>query len=76
MNIVKIKGDTVAVTAANTVGDSALVRIYAAATTLVTHTGVGTIIMPADSVIVLEKGATETISANAEISCTPVAYKA
>jgi hypothetical protein len=39
MNIVKIKGDTVAFTAANTVGDSALVRIYAAATTLVTHTG-------------------------------------
>jgi ABC-type sulfate/molybdate transport systems ATPase subunit len=76
MNIVKIKGNTVAFTAANTVGDSVLVRIYAAATTLVTHTDVGTIIMPADSVVVLEKGATETLSADAEIVCTPVAYKA
>lgn len=76
MNIIKIKGSTVSFTAANTVNDATLVRVYAAATTLVTHTGVGTIIMPADSVLLLEKGATETLSANASIDCTPVAYKA
>jgi len=76
MNIIKIKGATVAVTAANTVGDSALVRIYASATTVVTHTGVGSITMPADSVLLLEKGATDTLSADVEILCTPVAYKA
>lgn len=81
MNIVKIKGTTVAVTAANTVGDAALVRIYAAANTLVTQTTdadvvVGTIVMSAGEVLVLEKAATDTLTANASISCTPVAYKA
>ena len=80
--IIKVKGESANVTSADTVSDSKLVRIYASANTLITvedpvaNTTLGTFIMPGGTVEYVEKETTDTISANASISCTPVSYNA
>jgi len=78
-SIIKVKGSSANVTTANTVSDSKLVRIYAAANTLITiaddtPTTLGTFIMPGGSVEYVEKNPTDTITANSSVSCTPVSY--
>ena len=78
--IIKVKGAAANVTTASTVSDSKLVRIYASANTLITmedpvaNTTLGTFIMAGGSVELIEKETTDTISANASVSCTPVSY--
>lgn len=76
--IIKVKGNAVSVTTANTVSDATLVRIHAPAAATVTVAGstVGTFNMSANSVEIVEKLATDTIASNTAVSCTPVSYKA
>lgn len=79
-SIINVKGSAANVTSADTVSDSKLVRIYASANTLITvedpvaNTTLGSFIVSGGSVEYVEKKITDTISANASISCTPVAY--
>ena len=78
-SIIKVKGSAVDVTTANTVNNSKLVRIYAAADTTVTvaddaPTTLGTFVMPAGSIEYVEKNPTDTIAADVSVSCTPVSY--
>ena len=77
--IIRVKGSAVAVTAANTVADSTLVRIHAtnAATITVANTGgtIGTFDMAQYGVEIVEKETSDTIAATASVSCTPVSYK-
>lgn len=78
-SIIKVKGAAANVTTADTVSDSKLVRIYAAANTLITisddtPTTLGTFIMSGGSVEYVEKDPSDTITANSSVSCTPVSY--
>lgn len=81
-SIIKVKGESANVTSANTADDSILVRIYASANTLITvddpisNTTLGSFIMPGGTVEYLEKGQTDTITANVSVAVTPIAYKA
>lgn len=75
----KVLSSAVSVTTANNVNNARSVRAYASAATLVTISTaeaatIGTFIMPAGSVEVINKGATDTITANVALSCTPVAF--
>lgn len=79
--IIKPTANLIAVTTANSVANSNLVRIHAStATTITIQTAaggyVGTFTMPANSVEIVEKAATDTITSSAAANCTPVAYKA
>jgi hypothetical protein len=76
----KAIGQQVSVTTANTVGNSSLVRAYAASTTLVTISDastnvIGTLTMPAGIVEILVKNYTDTITANVALLCTPLAWR-
>lgn len=75
--IIKVKGNAVNVTTANTVSDSSLVRIFAtnAATITIAGETAGTFVMAANQVEIVEKLPTDTIAASAAVSCTPVSYK-
>lgn len=78
--IIKPTANLIAVTTADAIANSTLVRIHAstAATITIQTTGgdyIGTFSMPANSVEVIEKGATDTIAASASVNCTSVAYK-
>lgn len=79
--IIKPTANLVAVTTANSVANATLVRIQTGqVTTIEVKTAgdvyVGTFIMPANSVEILEKAATDTITATGgAANCTPVAYK-
>lgn len=76
--IIKVKGNAINVTAANTVSDSTLVRIFATNAATITIAGAtsGTFVMASNQVEIVEKGATDTIAASAAVSCTPISYKA
>ena len=76
--IIKVKGNAANITAANTVSDATLVRIFATNAATITIAGEtnGTFVMAANQVEVVEKMAADTIAASAAVSCTPVAYKA
>jgi hypothetical protein len=79
--IIKPTANLIVVTSANAVANSNLVRIHASsATTITINTSaggfVGTFSMPANSVEIVEKAATDTITSSASANCTPVAYKA
>lgn len=78
--IIKPLGTLIAVTSANTVANSNLVRIHTTSATTVTvanSTGstLGSISIPANFVEILEKHATDTIACSVAANCTPVAYK-
>ena len=78
--IIKPTANLIAVTTANAVANSNLVRIHASSATTITintSTGdfVGTFLMPANSVEIVEKAPTDTITSSATANCTPVAYK-
>jgi hypothetical protein len=76
--IIKVKGPAVSVSTANTVLDSTLVRIYAtnAATITIAGTVNGSFDMNQYQVEYVEKVTTDTITASAAVSCTPVSYRA
>jgi hypothetical protein len=77
--IIKPLASEISVTAANTVGNSRLVRAYAAAVSVVTIANedgvVGTFTVPAASVTLIEKEPLNTISGTTALLCTPVSYK-
>ena len=79
--IIKVKGSAVDVTTASNVSSATLVRCFAASAATVTIANsatdtLGTFKMPAGSVEIIEKAATDTIASTATLSCTPVSYKA
>jgi hypothetical protein len=76
--IIKVKGNAIAVSTANTVSDSTLVRIHATNAATITIAGEtnGSFNMTANSVEIVEKLSTDTIAASAAVSCTPISYKA
>jgi hypothetical protein len=75
----KLIGTQVSVTTANTVSNANLVRAYAAGVTLVTvaNTGgtIGTMTMPAGSIEIIAKDYADTLTANAALLCTPLAWR-
>lgn len=77
--IIKPLGQIIAVTSANTVANTSLVRIHASSETTVTiargDVTIGSFSMPANSVEIVEKGSTDTVACTASANCTPVAYK-
>lgn len=75
--IIKVKGNAVNVTTANTVSDANLVRIHATNAATITVAGDinGSFNMTANQVEIVEKNPTDTIAATAAVSCTPVAYR-
>lgn len=76
--IIKPLGLAVNVTSASTVNNARLVRAYAAADAEVTiandSANTGSFIMSSGSVEIIEKGATDTITSNTTLSCTPIAF--
>ena len=76
--IIKVRGNAINVTAANTVNDASLVRIFATNPATITIAGSvsGTFVMASNQVEIIEKGITDTIAASAAVSCTPISYKA
>jgi hypothetical protein len=77
--IIKPLGEIVVVTTANSVANSNLVRIHSTSATTVTVANstatTGSFSMPANTVEIVEKGATDTIACSAAANCTPVAFK-
>lgn len=80
--IIKVRGDAVNFTAANTVNESTFVRVYAAAASDVTIVSAntelsqsGSFTMPAGSVTVVEKRPEDTIAGTTTLSCTPIAIR-
>lgn len=81
--VLKLTGPEISVTTANTVADSVLFRVYTpsgGADALITikdsgGTTIGSMTQPAGFVEIMEKRATDTVSANTAVKCTPVAYK-
>lgn len=77
--IIKPTANLISVTSADAVANSTLVRIQTGqATTITIKDGdefVGSFIMPANTVEIVEKGALHTITATATANCTPIAYK-
>jgi chitodextrinase len=79
VDFVKVKGQEISVTTANTVGDAVLVRVYAPSATVLTfaNTGgtTGTYSMGANMDEVFVKEATDTIAATVAVKCVAIAYK-
>jgi hypothetical protein len=80
MNIVKPSANAITLTTANTIYDTPLVYLAASAATLVTvtsNTNVvrGTLVVPANQYVFVEKLPTDTLTANVAIAATPAAYR-
>ena len=75
--IIKVKGNAINDTTANTVNESTLVRIFATNAATITIAGgtAGTFTMAANQVEIVEKLPADTIAASAAVSCTPISYK-
>jgi hypothetical protein len=80
--VLKLTAQEVTVTAANTVNNSVLFRVYtpSGGDALITikdssNNVIGSMTQPAGFVEIMEKRATDTVEANTAIKCTPVAYK-
>ena len=75
--IIKVKGNAINVTAANTVSDASVVRIFATNAATITLAGdtVGTFNMAINTVEIVEKQPSDTIAASAAVSCTPVSFR-
>ena len=76
--IIKVKGNALDVTTANTVSAASVVRIFAtnAATITVAGETEGSFNMAINTVEIVEKQPSDTIAATAAVSCTPISYKA
>ena len=75
--IIKVKGNAINVTTANTVSDASVVRIFATNAATITLAGdtVGTFNMAINTVEIVEKQPSDTIAASAAVSCTPVSFR-
>lgn len=80
MMIIKPLQEEISFTSANTVYDSKLVRVYAAANTVVTiasDVNANTsFTMHQGTIEIVEKLPADTIAGTATLACTPVSYKA
>lgn len=78
--ILKPLQEEISFTSANTVYDSKLVRIYAAANSVVTIASTTTantsFSMQQGSVEIVEKLPSDTIAGTTTLACTPLSYKA
>lgn len=75
-SIIKIIGNEVDITTANTVNDARLVRVYATNEALITVGSSGSFTVPAGSVTFVEKEIDETIEASNTAVAAAVSYKA
>ena len=75
--IIKVKGNAINVTTANTVSEASIVRIFATNAATITLAGetVGTFNMAANILEIVEKQPSDTIAASAAVSCTPVSFR-
>jgi hypothetical protein len=78
--ILKLTGQQVNISTANTVNNSTLVRVFAPTDALVTYTNanddvIGTMTIPSGFVEIMEKLHTDKLSANTTVWATPLAYK-
>lgn len=77
--IVKPLSTEISVTSANTISDGKLIRLYAAADSVVTVANtsgpIGSFTLPAGSVTLVEKNKTDTIAGSTALLCTPISYK-
>ena len=80
--IIKVRGDAVSFTAANTVNDSTIVRVFAEASSIVTIESAntelsysGSFTIPAGGVEIVEKQPLDTIAGTTTLNCTPVAIR-
>jgi hypothetical protein len=80
--VLKLVGPEVSVTTANTVNGAILFRVYTptggdSLITVKDSSGatIGSMTQPGGFVEIMEKRATDTVTANTAIKCTPVAYK-
>jgi len=80
--IIKVRGNAITFTTANTVSDSTVVRVYAEAASNVTITSAntelsysGTFTIPAGGVEFVVKQPADTIAGTTTLSCTPVAIR-
>lgn len=78
--IIKPLQEEISFTSANTVYDSKLIRVYAAANSVVTITSAvnanTSFSMHQGSVEIIEKLPADTITGTTTLACTPVSYKA
>lgn len=79
VDFVKVKGQEITVSAANTVGNAVLVRVYAPAATVLTLANTsgtyGTYTLGANMDEVFMKETTDTIAASVAVQCVAIAYK-
>lgn len=81
--VIKVTKPEISVTTANTIYDCVLFRVYTpsggsdALITVKSANGsvIGSMTQPAGFVEIMNKGATDTVEANAAILCSPVAWK-
>lgn len=78
--ILKPTGEQVNISTPSTVHDTTLLRIYAPTEALVTYSNssdevIGTMIIPAGFVEIMEKLRSDKLSANTTVWATPLAYK-
>lgn len=75
-SIIKVIGDEVDITTANTVNDTTLARIYATNLSTITVGSEGSFTMPAGSVTFVEKAKDDTLTASNTAVAVAVSYKA
>lgn len=80
MNIIKPSGNSIALTAQNTVSNCVLVYVAATAAAQVnvfsnSTTQYASFVVPANQYIFVQKNPTDLISANVAVQATPAAYR-
>ena len=80
MKIIKPLANNINLTTANTVNNARLVYVFASAASLITVTSntnvvKGSIVVPPNNFLLIEKDQTDTLTANLAVSATSVAYK-
>ena len=74
--IIKVIGDEIDISSANTVNDAPLIRVFATNQAVITVGTSGSFTMPAGSVTFIEKASTETVAASNTAVAAAVSYKA
>lgn len=79
VDFIKVKGQEIDLSTANTVNNSSLVRVFAVGATVLTFANTsgtyGTFSMAAGSDEVFIKEPTDTVASSSTVKCVPVAYK-
>lgn len=78
--VIKPKALEITLTAANTVNDAVLVRVYASTEALITvantaGSNTGSLTLPAGEIALIEKEARGTLTASASVKAVSVSYK-